>query len=103
MRASAGNLPVGWPVRPADCHMRPRIVIALKNFYSEPTKHIREVKLSASGEGCSAHDNFIHFPLSCACPCYKVKVAGVLAGEVERETSPSLALSAFSLTWTRKL
>lgn len=62
MKASVGNLPVGWAIRSADCHMRPRIVIALKNFYSEPTKHIREVKLSAPGEGCSTHDNFVHFP-----------------------------------------
>lgn len=62
VEASAGNLPVGWPIRPAGCHMRPRIVIALKNFYSEPTQHIREVKLSASGEGCGAHDDFVHFP-----------------------------------------
>lgn len=83
--------------------MRPGLVIALRNFYSEPTKHIREVKLSASREGSSTHGNFFISLSSCPWPCYKVQVAGVLSGEVEREPNLNSALCVFSLRWTRKL
>lgn len=48
----------------------------------------------------AAHMTILYISLlSCACPCYKVKVAGVLAGQVERESLSS----AFSPMWTRKL
>ena len=52
----------------------------------------------------AAHMTIFYISLpSCACPCYKVKVTGMLTGGVERETSLGSSLCVFSLTWARKL
>lgn len=51
----------------------------------------------------AAHMTILYISLlSCACPCYKVKVASAVRGS-KREASLSSALCAFSVSWAWKL
>lgn len=102
VKVLVGDLPVGWPIPPAHYHVRPRIMIAPKNFNFEPTKHIREVKL-ANLRGRMQHTwQFCAFPFH-HMPVLTTRLRLLDTKWGSRKRDRCSALCVFSLVCTRKL